>query len=307
MRLVEVVGPGVDEPSLDVGEDGDVIAVDGAIGRPLELVEADQLDGDAAELDGRPSGRAPGRRVRRRRGRASRRAARSGSGETARRRPGSSRVGGGGQVVGAPPTVQHVPAFEDLQRLAAAADLAIAVQLVVPDDAPPELVDAQLALEPAHRLDGLPRQQRAACLGALSTIAATGEPVVLVGAVAGALQGVPDRPYDETVDVVVAPAAVLRFTDRLLFNANGPEKRAIARAAGFPARCIDARISTINPRWASAFLRRCNLGNGSAVYRRGSDGAGWVNVYMGPDDKAPRRYGVPHVPTRTARDLRLCR
>jgi hypothetical protein len=87
--------------------------------------------------------------------------------------------------------------------------------------------------------------------------------------------------------------------------ANAAEKREIAREAGFPARCLDVRISTINRRWASAFLRRCNLGNGSAVYRRSANG--WVNVFMGPDDKEPCRTGVEGVPTRIARDLRICR
>lgn len=86
--------------------------------------------------------------------------------------------------------------------------------------------------------------------------------------------------------------------------ANGTEKRAVAEATGFPARCIDVRISTINARWASAFLRRCNLGNGSAVFER-VDGE-WNRRYVGPDQKEPCRY-MPEVPRRIARDLRVCR
>lgn len=84
------------------------------------------------------------------------------------------------------------------------------------------------------------------------------------------------------------------------------ERTAIANAVGVPKRCLVTRVSTVDDRWAVAWMRRCGLGGGAAVFhhRRGL----WRDSYGGPDE--PRGVScrrIDYVRAKVARDLELCR
>jgi hypothetical protein len=84
------------------------------------------------------------------------------------------------------------------------------------------------------------------------------------------------------------------------------ERRAIANAVGVPKRCLVTRVSTVDERWSVAWLKRCDLGGGSAVFRfkRGL----WRDSYTGPNEpRAERCSRIDFVRAKVARDLELCR
>lgn len=110
----------------------------------------------------------------------------------------------------------------------------------------------------------------------------------------------------------VAVTAALALTLALATTADaqrrptGGERSRIANAVGIPKRCLVIRVSTVNERWAVAWMTKCRLGGGSAVffYRRGL----WRDSYMGPDEPAVERCrSIDFVRARVARDLKLCR
>lgn len=95
------------------------------------------------------------------------------------------------------------PSLKTLQSVAEAAGLELVVSLAESDDSLRPLVTDQLALEPEERLSVLlPAQQAAAARKALDWIGRQRLPMIVVGAVAAALQGAPQRPGDGRVEVV---------------------------------------------------------------------------------------------------------
>ncbi|HEU4656234.1 MAG TPA: hypothetical protein VFR97_01860 [Capillimicrobium sp.] len=84
------------------------------------------------------------------------------------------------------------------------------------------------------------------------------------------------------------------------------ERSRIANAVGVPKRCLVIRVSTVDERWSVAWMTKCDLEGGSAVfnYRRGL----WRDSYTGPDEPSSVRCArIDFVRARVARDLELCR
>jgi hypothetical protein len=110
---------------------------------------------------------------------------------------------------------QH-PSLESLAHVASAAGYQLEVRLVPAEPKLVELVNDQLDLGPTHRLRTLLGGMWPACRDALRAAAAVGELAVLVGPVAAALSGAPQRPGDGRVDLLIDPSDREEVADRLL-------------------------------------------------------------------------------------------
>jgi transcriptional regulator with XRE-family HTH domain len=95
------------------------------------------------------------------------------------------------------------PSLESLEEVIGAAGLDLTLGLSSRDPSLAELVQDQLALTPERRLRQLlPAAEVGALLQVLTTIAAVEYPAIVIGAVAAALQGAPQRPRESAVEVV---------------------------------------------------------------------------------------------------------
>jgi transcriptional regulator with XRE-family HTH domain len=109
---------------------------------------------------------------------------------------------------------QH-PSLESLDRVAAAAGVRLEVRLVPAEPKLVELVCEQRDLDPTERLQALLGSSWPVCRDALHAAAAVGELAVLVGPVAAALWGAPERPGAGRVDLLVALKDLETVTERL--------------------------------------------------------------------------------------------
>jgi transcriptional regulator with XRE-family HTH domain len=109
---------------------------------------------------------------------------------------------------------QH-PSLESLDRIAAAAGVRLEVQIVPAEPKLVELAREQLGLDPTERLQALLGNSWPACRDGLRAAAAVGELGVLVGPVAAALAGAPQRPGVGRVDLLVAPDDLEETVERL--------------------------------------------------------------------------------------------
>jgi transcriptional regulator with XRE-family HTH domain len=109
---------------------------------------------------------------------------------------------------------QH-PSLESLDRVAAAAGVRLEVQLVPAEPKLVELAREQLGLDPTERLQALLGDSWPGCRDALRAAAAVGDLGVLVGPVAAALAGAPQRPGEGRVDLLVAPGDLEEAVERL--------------------------------------------------------------------------------------------
>jgi transcriptional regulator with XRE-family HTH domain len=110
---------------------------------------------------------------------------------------------------------QH-PSLESLDRVAAAAGVRLEVRLVPAERKLVELASEQLDRDPTERLQALLGDSWPACRDGLRAAAAVGERGVLVGPVAAALVGAPQRPGEGRVDLLVAPEDLEIVAERLL-------------------------------------------------------------------------------------------
>jgi len=102
------------------------------------------------------------------------------------------------------------PSLESLRALVRACGLELVLALAEGDDSLTGLVDDQLALAPADRLRRLlPADEASWALRALAWLAAARTPSIVVGGVAAALQGAPQRPRDGGVEVVASDPLAL--------------------------------------------------------------------------------------------------
>jgi len=108
------------------------------------------------------------------------------------------------------------PSFEALAHVAGAAGFQLDVQLLPAEPELVNLVDDQLDLGPTNRLKALLGGQWSACRDALRAVAALGDLAVIVGPVAAALRGAPQRPGRGRVDVLVGPQDREEVVRRLL-------------------------------------------------------------------------------------------
>lgn len=99
--------------------------------------------------------------------------------------------------------MQH-PSFESLATVATAAGFELDVRLLPAEPKLVELVDEQLDLGPTDRLKALLGLSWPACRDALRAAASVGDLAVLVGPVAAALRGAPQRPGRGRVDLLIA-------------------------------------------------------------------------------------------------------
>jgi hypothetical protein len=90
------------------------------------------------------------------------------------------------------------------------------VRLVPAEPKLVELAREQLDLGPTNRLQALLGSSWPVCRDALRAAAAVGELGVLVGPVAAALQGAPQRPGEGCVDLLVVPGDLEEVAERLL-------------------------------------------------------------------------------------------
>jgi transcriptional regulator with XRE-family HTH domain len=109
---------------------------------------------------------------------------------------------------------QH-PSLESLDRVAAAAGVRLEVQLVPAEPKLVELAGEQLGLDPTERLQALLDDSWPVCRDGLRAAAAVGELGVLVGPVAAALAGAPQRPGEGRVDLLVTPDDLEEAVERL--------------------------------------------------------------------------------------------
>jgi hypothetical protein len=90
-----------------------------------------------------------------------------------------------------------------LKALVAACDLELVIYLARKDASLDELVSDQLALTPTERLERLlPATAAAGTFRALHWLAEARTPAIVIGGVAAALQGGPQRPGDGQVEFV---------------------------------------------------------------------------------------------------------
>ena len=97
------------------------------------------------------------------------------------------------------------PSLETLERVAAVAGAQLEVRILEPDAELLALAGDQLELDPVDRLRTLLDDHWPACRQALETIADLKVGCVLIGPVAAALRGAPQRPGIGRVDVLVTP------------------------------------------------------------------------------------------------------
>ena len=96
------------------------------------------------------------------------------------------------------------PSLEALDEVVGAAGLQLDVRLLPAEPKLVELVHEQLDLGPTNRLKALLGEDWDACRDGLRAAAAVGELGVLVGPVAAAIAGAPQRPGDGRVDLLLA-------------------------------------------------------------------------------------------------------
>jgi transcriptional regulator with XRE-family HTH domain len=95
------------------------------------------------------------------------------------------------------------PSLASLRALVAACDLELVLRLSERDESLTELVEDQLALTPLERLDLLlPGEKQEQVRRSLRWLADVKTPVVLIGQIAAALQGAPQRVNHAQVEVV---------------------------------------------------------------------------------------------------------
>ena len=117
----------------------------------------------------------------------------------------------------------NTPSFDALRGAAAAAGYELEVQLVPAEPKLVALARDQLDLGPTNRLKALLGDRWPACRDALRAAAAVGELGVLVGPVAAALNGAPQRPGDGRVDLLIAKGDREEVSERLLAHGAHPD------------------------------------------------------------------------------------
>ncbi len=96
------------------------------------------------------------------------------------------------------------PSLEDLEKVVAAAGARLDIRIVLPESKLVELVNEQLDIvSPTERLKVLLGSRWPGCRDALRAIHQTGDLAVVVGPVAAALSGAPERPGSGRVDLLV--------------------------------------------------------------------------------------------------------
>lgn len=126
---------------------------------------------------------------------------------------------------------QH-PSLESLDRVAAAAGMQLEVQLLPAEPKLVELVCEQLDLAPTRRLQALLGSSWPICRDGLRAAAGVGELGVLVGPVAAALVGAPQRPGKGRVDLLVSPDDLEMVAERLFQADVRPDGFEVAPGGG---------------------------------------------------------------------------
>ena len=146
---------------------------------------------------------------------------------------------------------QH-PSLESLAHVAGAAGYQLDVRLLPAEPKLVELVNEQLDAGPTNRLKALLGTAWPACRDALRAAAAVGDLGVLIGPVAAALSGAPQRPGNGRADLLVAPEDREQVSQRLLDADAYPD--GIEQAPGSSERRErwSAGRGQVTVRWAAA-------------------------------------------------------
>lgn len=127
------------------------------------------------------------------------------------------------------------PSLESLEEVIEAAGFDLTLSLGNRDSSLEDLVKDQLALSPERRLRQLlPKDEATSLLRVLGEVSTIRSPVIVIGSIAAALQGAPQRPRRIAVDVVP------RDRDGFL--------QALKDRGGSPTD-DDRRFSDVNRRW----------------------------------------------------------
>lgn len=135
----------------------------------------------------------------------------------------AARLGIARETVSRWSTGTNRPSLDALQQAAAAAGFRLEVRLRSAEPKLVALVHDQLDLGPTNRLEALLGARWPACRDGLRAAAAVGELGVLIGPVAAALNGAPQRPADGRVDLLVARSDAEEVTERLLQHGAHPD------------------------------------------------------------------------------------
>lgn len=109
------------------------------------------------------------------------------------------------------------PSLEDLEKVVTAAGARLDVRVVLPESKLIELVHEQLDIvSPTERLKALLGSRWPGCRDALRAIYETGDLAVVIGPVAAALSGAPERPGSGRVDLLVPAEDREELTECLL-------------------------------------------------------------------------------------------
>ncbi|MGH2878674.1 MAG: helix-turn-helix domain-containing protein [Solirubrobacteraceae bacterium] len=112
------------------------------------------------------------------------------------------------------------PSLESLVHLARSTGAALDMRLIVSEPELVALAEDQLELEPLQRLKALVGDDWSGCRRALSVAADLGEPALLIGPVAAALCGVPQRPVNTRVQLLLHHTDLERI-EGALFDMGG--------------------------------------------------------------------------------------
>ena len=124
-------------------------------------------------------------------------------------------------------TGSREPSLTSVQALVAACGLELVVGLAAGDDSLAQLIADQITLMPSERLARLlAADDRTAALSALHWLAGARTPSIVIGAMAAALQGAPQRLTDSRVELVAGdqPALVAEMTEAGLWPTDSPER-----------------------------------------------------------------------------------
>lgn len=179
-------------------------------------------------------------------------------------------------------TGARTPSLEALQAVVGAAGFELVVSLAEGDDSLAGLVADQLALQPIDRLHRLlPEKEAAEAARALKWLSDARTPAIVIGGIAAALRGAPQRPDGSGVEVV--PGDQLGLTLEM-------------EDAGLHATDSDERFAQVDRRWPWTLP-----GGGTVVVAGalpGSSGYADLRRGAGPVDIGGSNVQVAH-----ARDL----
>lgn len=176
------------------------------------------------------------------------------------------------------------PSLEALGEVVAAAGMRLDVRVLPAEPKLVELVQEQLDLGPTDRLKALLGDDWTSCRDALRAAAAVGELGVLIGPVAAAISGAPQRPGDGRVDLLVPREDHEQAAERLLGADAHPDGLEEAPGGAERRERWAAGRGRLTLRWSAAGVEDvAGLRERAHPVLLNQDGAGLVRVALVED------------------------